>query len=125
MREQMLFEMVSLKLVGQPDCRTFPCKEECCSVGVDVWPDERERMLAAGVATAADFTGPTLDEGDWLFRTALGPRGCVFLQPDRGCRLHAIGHKPSVCNAVPRDPEEVEHLHAEDMLPCHREWKWR
>ena len=117
--------MVSLKLLGQPDCRTFPCREECCSAGVDVWPEERQRILDDGIATAAHFTGPeTDDEGDVLYRTALGPRGCVFLGDERGCRLHAIGYKPSVCGAVPRDAEEVEEMREEDMMPCHREWKW-
>jgi hypothetical protein len=117
--------MVSLRLVGQPDCCTFPCKEECCSVGVDVWPEERQRMLDDHIATAADFTGPETDEeGDVLYRTALGSRGCVFLQPGRGCRLHSIGYKPSVCGEVPRDAEEVAELVGYDMLPCHREWKW-
>jgi hypothetical protein len=32
---------------------TFPCKEECCSAGVDVFADERQRMIDEGVATAA------------------------------------------------------------------------
>ena len=51
--------------------------------GVDVWPEERERMLKDRIATEADFAGPeTDDEGDVLFRTALGPRGCTFLAPD-------------------------------------------
>ena len=116
--------MISLRLVEQPDCRTFPCKEECCSAGVDVYPEERQRMIDAAVATAADFTGPEIDEGELLYRTALGVRGCVFLQPTRGCRLHAIGYKPRVCVAVPRDPEEVADMLEDDMFPCHSHWKW-
>ena len=85
---------------------------------------ERQRMIEDGIATAADFTGPEMDEGDLLYRTALGPRGCVFLAPIRGCRLHAIGYKPRVCAEVPRDAEEVDELIGFEMLPCHREWKW-
>jgi Fe-S-cluster containining protein len=108
----------------QPDCTSYPCKEECCSAGVDVYAEERTRMIEAGVATAADFTGPEMDEGDEMYRTALGPRGCVFLLPTRGCRLHGIGYKPSVCSQVPRDMEEVEELFGYEMLPCHGEWQW-
>ncbi len=81
-------------------------------------------MVENGIATAADFTGPELDDGDLLYRTALGPRGCVFLQAERGCRLHAIGYKPSVCAQVPRDAEEVAELFGYGMLPCHEHWKW-
>jgi Fe-S-cluster containining protein len=116
--------MTSLPVLA-PDCRTYPCHEECCSAGVDVFPPERERMLRDGIATEADFTGPETDEeGDVLFRTALGPRGCVFLREDRGCRLHAIGYKPEVCVEVPRDDEEVAEMAELGMLPCHRAWKW-
>ncbi|HMI87302.1 MAG TPA: hypothetical protein VK550_24610 [Polyangiaceae bacterium] len=116
--------MTSLPLLRQPDCTTFPCKEECCSAGVDVFADERQRMIEDGVATAADFTGPDMDEEDELYRTALGPRGCIFLNPSRGCRLHAIGYKPRVCAEVPRDAEEVSEMVGYDMLPCHEEWQW-
>jgi hypothetical protein len=122
--DEQMTVMVSLRLIEQPDCRTYPCKEECCSWGVDVYPDERQRMIDDGIATAADFTGPEMDEGELLYRTAIGARGCVFLQPTRGCRLHAIGYKPSVCIAVPRDAEEVADMLSDDQMPCHREWKW-
>jgi len=81
-------------------------------------------MLDDGIATAGDFTGPQLDEGELLYRTAIGSRGCVFLQPTRGCRLHAIGYKPSVCVAVPRDAEEGADMLEDDQMPCHLEWKW-
>ncbi|HEX9295650.1 MAG TPA: YkgJ family cysteine cluster protein [Polyangiaceae bacterium] len=116
--------MISLRVLQHPDCTTFACKEECCSAGVDVWPEERQRMIDDGVAKADDFTGPELDEEEWLYRTAIGPRGCVFLQPERGCRLHTIGYKPSVCVQVPRDAEEVAELLDYGMLPCHDHWKW-
>ena len=76
--------MTSLRLIQAPDCRTYPCKEECCSWGVDVEPEERQRMIQDGIATEADFTGPQLYEGEPLYRTALSGRGCVFLLPTRG-----------------------------------------
>jgi Fe-S-cluster containining protein len=120
----MCVPLTSLPLLQHPDCTSFPCKEECCSAGVDVFDNERKRILDDGIATAADFTGPEMDEGDVMYRTALGPRGCIFLRPDRGCRLHDIGYKPSVCSEVPRDPEEVGELVSYEMLPCHGEWKW-
>jgi len=91
---------------------------------VDVWPHERQRLIDEGLANDNDFTGPEPDDGDLLYRTALGPRGCVFLLPARGCRLHATGHKPEVCVEVPRDPEEVAELAGYGMLPCHAEWRW-
>jgi hypothetical protein len=91
---------------------------------VDVFADERQRMIGDGIATAADFTGPDPEEDEELYRTALGPRGCIFLGPTRGCRLHAIGYKPRVCAEVPRDAEEVEELVGYEMLPCHQEWSW-
>lgn len=116
--------MTSLPLLKQPDCTTFPCKEECCSAGVDVFADERDRMIEGGIATAADFTGPELDEDDLLYRTALGARWCVFLDARRGCRLHGTGYKPRVCSEVPRDREEVAELFDYGMLPCHGEWQW-
>ena len=81
-------------------------------------------MIDDGIATAADFTGPELYDGEPLYRTALSGRGCVFLEPTRGCRLHVNGYKPSVCVAVPRDQEEVEDMLADDQMPCHLEWKW-
>jgi hypothetical protein len=81
-------------------------------------------MIDDGIAAPTDFTGPELDDGDLLYRTAIGARGCVFLEPERGCRLHAIGYKPSVCSDVPRDAEEVAELAGYQMLPCQREWKW-
>jgi Fe-S-cluster containining protein len=114
--------VISLPILAAPDCQTFPCSEECCSAGVDVFPDERERLLDAKLASSADFTGPEDDDGELLYRTALGARGCVFLRDDRGCRLHATGHKPSVCSEVPRDAEEVRELVGYEMLPCHAAW---
>jgi len=108
----------------QPDCVTFPCRDDCCSAGCDVWPAERDALLASGMATVADFDeGYEDDEGDWLFRTALGPRGCVFLQEARGCRLHFSGLKPAVCSIVPRHAEEADEMSHDGMLPCRSEWR--
>ena len=89
-----------------------------------MFADERQRMLDNAVATPENFTGPEDDEGDLLYRTALGPRGCVFLHPNRGCRLHGTGYKPSVCSEVPRDAEEIAELVGYEMLPCHEHWKF-
>ena len=104
---------------------TYPCQQECCSAGVDVWPDERARILGEGHGCASDFTGPETDEaGDVLYRTALDARGCVFLSVDsRGCRLHPAGVKPSVCHLAPRDAEEIIEMRDLSMLPCHAEWR--
>jgi len=108
--------------MSHPDCQRFACKDECCSVGVDVWPHERQALIDDGLAESGDFTGPALDEeGDLLYRTALGNRGCVFLQPHRGCRLHRLGRKPETCVAVPRDAAEVARLVSLGMLPCYAE----
>ena len=109
----------------QPDCTTFPCHEECCSAGCDVWPHERSALLGAGLAEAKDFTEPYLDdEGDWLYRTMVGRRGCTFLGDERGCRLHHSGLKPSVCVLAPRDAAEADELEEESMLPCRATWHY-
>src|SRR5215216_1237341 len=76
--------VTSLPLLRQPDCTTFPCKEDCCSAGVDVFADERQRMIDDGIATAADFNGSDPEEEEKLYLTALEPRYCVFLEPTRG-----------------------------------------
>ena len=124
-REPHMRSLPLAKPLAQPDCRTFPCQEECCVAGVDVWPAEREALLREGLGTEADFTGPDLDDdGDSLYRTAIGARGCVFLDAVRGCRLHYTGHKPSTCVVVPRDADEVEEMRGDGMMPCHREWRW-
>ena len=116
-------QAVKLQIL-MPDCETFPCREQCCSEGCDVWPHEREALLQHGIAQVSDFDeGYEDDEGDWLFRTALGPRGCVFLSEQRGCRLHTTGLKPAVCIAVPRSIPEADEMAAEGMLPCRAEWR--
>ena len=114
-----------LPVVAQPDCVTFPCHEECCSAGCDVWPEERDALLASVLASAQDFTGPYEDdEGDQLYRTALGKRGCVFLADVRGCRLHDTGLKPKVCVMAPRDVAEADEMESDEMLPCRTSWQF-
>ena len=101
------------------DCMNYPCKDDCCAYGADVWPQERDELLRQNLAQAGDFTGPARDdEGDLLYRTRIGGRGCVFLNPDRGCRLHDTGFKPEVCRVVPRNPAEAEEMHRNGYLPC-------
>jgi hypothetical protein len=103
----------------EPDCSKFSCDDACCRFGVDVWPEEAENLIAAGVATAADFTGPEADDaGDVLFRTALGPRGCVFLKDGRGCRLHGTPLKPITCVKMPSSDEDIEYMLADGIMPC-------
>ena len=109
----------------QPDCLVYPCHEECCSAGCDVWPREREALLRAALAVDADFSAPyTDDAGDLLYRTALRGRGCVFLDRARGCRLHSTGLKPEVCVLAPRDPAEADEMADESMLPCRAAWSY-
>jgi hypothetical protein len=106
-----------------PDCVTYPCHEECGGAGCDVWPHERAKLIESGLAHAADFDEAYQDEeGDWLHRTALGSRGCVFLRETRGCRLHETGLKPEVCAAVPRNAPEADEMAADGMLPCRSAW---
>lgn len=105
---------------GTPwDCFSFPCGDSCCQHGVDVFSHERELLISEGVATAADFSGPRTDrDGSVMYRTRKGPRGCVFLQDERGCRLHVSGHKPSVCCVWPRTFQEAKRAAGMGYLPC-------
>ena len=97
----------------QPDCGTYPCRDDCCSEGCDVWPAERDALLASGLARSSDFDeGYEDEEGD-----------CTFLESTRGCRLHTSGLKPAVCAAVPRDTREADEMKADGMLPCRSEWR--
>ncbi len=102
------------------DCRTFDCADACCHYGVDVFPNERQALLDAGLARAEDFIGPEQDEaGDWLYRTRTNEYGCVFLLRSRGCHLHPTGKKPSVCIIFPRDHEEAHESYQAGDLPCY------
>ena len=116
---------MKLPILQQPDCVTFPCHEECCSEGCDVWPRERDALLQAGLARSSDFSESYEDDdGDTLFRTATTTRGCVFLNPTRGCRLHVTGLKPEVCVLAPRHEAEANEMRDEAMLPCRESWRF-
>lgn len=104
---------------------TYACKDDCCGSGCDVWPHERAALLAAGLAVDSDFVDPySVDGSDGLVRTALGPRGCVFLKADRGCRLHGSGLKPDVCVTAWASPASADAMQAEGLLPCRAEWRF-
>jgi Fe-S-cluster containining protein len=101
------------------DCLKFNCNDLCCSYGADVYIEEYKLLLEKGLASPDDFTGPEEeDDGTLLYRTALGPRGCIFLKSTRGCRLHESGIKPYVCNVFPRDHEEALDAYNEGYLNC-------
>ena len=107
------------KEMSQWDCFSFPCGDSCCQYGVDVFADERDRLIRAGKATADDFLGPKIDkDGTALYRTRTGRRGCVFLLDERGCSLHISGHKPRVCCEWPRNYQEAKRAAGKDYLPC-------
>jgi Fe-S-cluster containining protein len=101
-----------------PPCLSFRCTDQCCTYGADVEIEEYRLLIEHGLATPGEFTGPEEDEGFWLYRTALGPRGCIFLLPERGCRLHNTGFKPSVCRVFPRDAAEAKEAYEDGYLPC-------
>lgn len=101
------------------DCFSFPCKDSCCQYGVDVFADERDRLIRDGKATAGDFLGPKIDKtGTTMYRTRTRPRGCVFLLDERGCRLHSSGYKSQVCREWPRNYREAKRAAGKDYLPC-------
>jgi Fe-S-cluster containining protein len=107
------------KKISDWDCFSFPCGDSCCQHGADVFAHERDHLISSGLASASDFSGPQTDEmGDVLYRTKTGTRGCVFLQDDRGCRLHMSGHKPSVCREWPRNFKEAKQAAGKNYLPC-------
>jgi Fe-S-cluster containining protein len=100
-------------------CLTFRCADNCCKYGADVEIEEYHNLIANRLATPGDFTGPEEDEnGFLLYRTALGPRGCIFLLPERGCRLHNTAFKPDVCKVFPRDDAEALEAYEDGYLPC-------
>lgn len=101
-------------------CLHFHCADDCCMYGADVEVDEYDRLVKNNLATPDEFTGPEIDDGIFLYRTAQGPRGCIFLLPERGCRLHGTDFKPRVCRIFPRDAMEVEEAYQDGYLPCAR-----
>jgi Fe-S-cluster containining protein len=101
-----------------PDCMGFDCGDACCHYGADVWPDEYNRLISSKVATEKDFSKPYRCEGDVLYRTRVRNGGCVFLQPERGCRLHATGDKPVTCQNFPRNRRVARQAYSYGYLPC-------
>jgi Fe-S-cluster containining protein len=99
-------------------CLTFACADECCTYGADVEIEEYQKLIENNLAAPGEFTGPEEDEGVMLYRTALGPRGCTFLLPERGCRLHNTPFKPRVCLVFPRDTAEAKEAYEDGYLPC-------
>jgi hypothetical protein len=100
-------------------CETFDCNDDCCQYGVDVEVEERDLLIANGLAKPGDFTGPEEEDGFLMYRTELGPRGCIFLLPERGCRLHHTGYKPLVCKIFPRDEAELREAFEDGSMPCY------
>jgi len=117
---QQEMERESESTMGETwDCAAFHCGDECCRHGVDVLPQEKDALISAGMATEAFFSGPRTDEdGKTVYRTQKGPRGCIFLGEQRGCRLHFSGYKPSICRAWPRSLQEASRAADEGDLPC-------
>jgi len=107
------------KDLNQWDCVSFPCGDSCCQHGVDVFAHERDLLISVGIAIASDFSEPyTDDTGTILYRTQIGPRGCVFLLDGRGCRLQSSGHKPLTCHVWPRTFQEALDAAIDGCLPC-------
>ncbi len=104
-------------------CVEFSCVDDCCRYGVEIQEYEYLRLISDHKASLADFVGPNLDEnGGMTYRTSLGPRGCAFLLPRRGCRLHGTTYKPTACQLFPRDIEEAESAYSSGYLPCFRDY---
>jgi Fe-S-cluster containining protein len=106
------------KKICHPDCMRIDCGDACCRYGADVFPSEYEQIIASNVASARQFTKPYTSEGDLLYRTRVRNGGCIFLMRQRGCRLHASGHKPLTCRTFPRDMAEAEEAFSDGYLPC-------
>ena len=101
-----------------PDCMKTDCADACCRYGADVFQEEYERIISSNIASPNKFTKPYVSDGDILYRTRVRKGGCIFLQPQRGCRLHATGHKPITCMSFPKDMEEAREAYENGYLPC-------
>jgi Fe-S-cluster containining protein len=101
-----------------PDCMEFDCADACCRYGADVFPDEYQRLISSNVASEKEFSKPYKSNGDTLYRTRVRNGGCVFLMPERGCRLHATGDKPVTCQNFPRTITEAREAYTCGYLPC-------
>jgi Fe-S-cluster containining protein len=94
------------------------CADDCCRYGVDVLPEEYERIILSNLATPKEFTRPYKRDGELIYRTKLGKRGCVLLMPRRGCRLHLSGHKPITCQTFPKNLSAAKTAYQQGYLPC-------
>jgi Fe-S-cluster containining protein len=102
-----------------PPCLQWNCADLCCKYGVDVQLDEYANLIEHRLAAPEDFIGPEKDDdGILVYRTAEGSRGCIFLAPTRGCRLHNTPYKPIVCQLFPRDEAEALEAYEDGYLPC-------
>ncbi len=101
------------------DCMTFPCGDGCCTLGVCASKEEKERIIASKLGTEEDFDPEPIEEYDGIhYHTRVTMRGCVFLNPTRGCRLHQAGVKPVICSNFPFDLEDAQEMFEEDAMPC-------
>jgi Fe-S-cluster containining protein len=103
-----------------PDCMDFDCADACCRYGADVFPDEYQRIISSNAASEKEFSKPYKSDGDILYRTRVRKGGCIFLRPERGCRLHATG-KPITCQHFPRTLKEAREAYTYGYLPCFNE----
>jgi Fe-S-cluster containining protein len=101
-----------------PVCMETNCADACCSYGVDVLPEEYEKIISLNIASPKQFTQPYKSDGEILYRTRVRKGGCIFLQPQRGCRLHATGRKPITCITFPKDMDEAREAYEDGYLPC-------
>ncbi|MBN1376189.1 MAG: YkgJ family cysteine cluster protein [Dehalococcoidia bacterium] len=101
-----------------PDCMNTNCGDVCCRYGADVLPEEYERIISLKIASPGEFSRPYMSDGEMLYRTRVRKGGCVFLMPQRGCRLHATGHKPITCRNFPIDMDEAREAYEDGYLPC-------
>ena len=72
-------------------CET--CDDVCCQFGVDVDVENVSRIMSAFGESIQAWFGPRVNDlefpGGGYHRTKTSDRGCLFLNPERGCSLHA------------------------------------
>lgn len=109
---------MATRRIQLPDCMEFDCSDACCHYGADVLTEEYERLISNNIADRSEFSLPYKYDGETLYRTRVRNGGCVFLQPGRGCRLHATGDKPMTCRNFPGTLREARQACADGYLPC-------
>jgi Fe-S-cluster containining protein len=101
------------------DCLSFPCNDGCCTLGVRATAAEKKRIIESGLGTEADFHNtPVHEDGEEYYYTRADQRGCVFLRPERGCRLHDHNIKPEICTYFPYDLEDAQEMYELGAMPC-------